>query len=324
MTTNDQDGLDHLVIGGGLRGLRATRSLRSANPSAHVRLVERNAAPGGSARTLRSEGYSCELGRFALTETDLGELIQPLPKMPPAVSAMPTAGTGHLWNGQHLLPIAVTPAPWSFRGGLEDLVTAYRRELGDSLLLGRAATALTPMPDGWTTTLVGEVPAAIAARRVTMALSTTDAARLLAQLDPRLQDTSQRLATDSRAFLFAGFTAADAHALTGYGVLPADGVTTDLAEAIFCTNVFERRAMPGHALVRIEVGGELARRDDPDLAAAAVAELGRWTGLTARPRFLRVHRFTLERRDAAWLECRARIQALVQLATGLHWLPPRD
>ncbi|MBK8099869.1 MAG: NAD(P)-binding protein [Planctomycetes bacterium] len=321
----DGNEFQHLLIGSSLAGLHAAQSLRAKDPSGRIRLIEQTPAPGGSTRTLRSEGYVCELGPFAVTENELRERTEPLPKPPPAIPALPAAAGGHVWTGERLVPTAVLSPPWSFRGGMEDLVTAYRRELGDCLQLGRAATMVTPGPDGWQVTLGGEVRATLAAPRLTLALSTTSAARLLARLEPRLHDTSQRLATEPRAFVFAGFTISEVQDhLTGYGIVPADGVVTDLAEVIFCTNVFERRAMPGHALVRIEVGGGLTSRADPDLAAAATAELGRWTGMTARPRFVRVHRFASERRDAAWLECRTRIQSLTELASGLLWLPPRD
>ena len=45
----------------------------------------------------------------------------------------------------------------SFPSGSEELVQACRRELGDTLWLGREVNAVQPTEAGWQVTLAGEV-----------------------------------------------------------------------------------------------------------------------------------------------------------------------
>jgi hypothetical protein len=124
-----------------------------------------------------------------------------------------------------------------------------------------------------------------------------------------------RLAREPRAFAFLGGVGDPPH-LRGYGIAPADGVETPLAEAIFCTQVFAGRALPGRFLVRCELAGEAAAADATALAAAEV-ELRRFTGTSAEFGFRKVHRFVRDVRDGALAECRARLHTIAGRATGL-------
>ncbi|MBL8754904.1 MAG: NAD(P)-binding protein, partial [Planctomycetes bacterium] len=45
---------DHIVLGAGLRGLRAALELRRTTPTANLLVVEAEPAPGGSVRTQRT------------------------------------------------------------------------------------------------------------------------------------------------------------------------------------------------------------------------------------------------------------------------------
>lgn len=317
----DRPVLDQLVIGAGPTGLQRALAARRENRS--VLLLEREPVPGGPLRTLRIEGFTCELGSFALPASEYDALAAGLPHPPPAAALQPEARQGQVWDGQRLRPAPVHGEPRAGRTGLEDLVTAHRRELGPALRSGRAVTTLRPVAAGWTAELGGEVPAHETARAVDICTSLPSAARLLARLDPALGAAAGRLQREGAAHVFLGTwqDPATAAALPGYGIL-ADPPAGVLREAIFCSNAFARRAPPGKCLVRIEVTAAGARLDDDALAAAAERELRRLTGLPGPILFRRVHRFAQTVRDGAWTECGVRLRELVRTVPGVHWCGP--
>ncbi|HEX5053314.1 MAG TPA: FAD-dependent oxidoreductase [Planctomycetota bacterium] len=313
------DGVQTLVLGAGWRGLLGALRSRRERPEASLAVLEAAPHPGGSIRTLRTNGFVCELGPFAFPRAEIEPALALLQRAPPLVDALPGAAVGMLFTGDALAPIAVDPAPVSFRTGAEEFVQACRRELGDALRLGRAATAIRPDRDGWSVDLGGEVPSTLRTQRLLVALPIATAAHLLAPLDPALAASAERLQKSERAFAFFGGHAGDAPELRGHGILPAEGLETPLAEAIFCTQVFAGRALPGRFLVRCELGGPTAG-DDASLLAVAEAELRRWTGLRCALPFQKLHRFLVEEQDAARVECRVRLAGLAARAPGLTML----
>lgn len=304
---------DHVVLGAGLRGLEAALRWRRERPDASLLAVDAAPRPGGSVRTQRSNGFVCELGPFAFAREEVEPLLALLARAPGLLEPLPGARRGARCDGAGLVPVDVAPLPVSFATGNEELPQACRRELGPALRLGRTAAALRPTADGVEIDLAGEAPGTLLAGRLTMALPLQAVASLLAPFDRQLPLVADRIGAERRAFVHLGGTSPGLRALHGYGIVAAEGAATPMAEAIFCTRVFPRRALGGRALVRVELAPPAEAADDDDaLTALAVAELERWTGVRAAPDFVRVDRGTAGLEDAAAVECRARLRAITQ------------
>lgn len=304
---------DVVVLGAGRRGLAAALRVRAERPGARLLVVDERAWPGGSVRTLRSNGFVCELGPFAFAAAELAPLCALLARPPAVLAALPTAASGWHFTGGRLEPAAVEEPPCSFRTGNEELAQACRRELGAALRLGRAATAIEPA-DGFQIQLGGEVPTRIVTAHLVVALPERAAARLLGRFDPNLPALADRLATAPAAMVFLGGLQAEAPELRGYGILPGPDVASPVGEAIFCDQVFAGRALPGRCLVRLECD---AAGTDADVLATAEAELRRWSGTRAAFAFGSVHPFAREVPDGARVECRSRLRALPARVPGL-------
>lgn len=309
---------DAIVVGAGRRGLAAAAGLRRANPGSRLLVVESAPAPGGSIRTQRTNGFVCELGRFAFGQTELTPLLDLLERPPAPLEALPAAASGWLRTTRGNEPVAVDPKPLSFRSGNEELAQAFRRELGPCLRLGRTASAVAHDGHGFVVTLAGEPPAALRTRALHLAIPAAAAGSLLARFDPALTDVAARVRTEPRAFAFLGGDRAAAPELTGYGVLLADDLDSPLAEAIFCSEVFPARALPGRFLVRAELASARPNATDDELLDAAAAELRVWTGTRAEFGLRKLHRFAVPVADGALVECRARLRALPARVPGLH------
>lgn len=312
---------DVVIVGGGLRGMRAALQTVADRPGAKVLCAEAAPQPGDDVRSQRSNGFVCELGPFAFTRGEVDALLAPLAARPRVVHARAAADAGWLFDGEDRRPLRVAPEPLSFATGCEDIVQAYRRQLGQALRLGREVTALSPRDDGaFGVRLGGESPTELIAEEVVIATSHASAARTLAAFEAELPQVAARIGADARAFVWFGGIAAQAPELTGYGVLPHPDLATDVAELIFCTEVFDNRAMPGRALVRAEVSGDLSR-GDAELTLAVEAELRRWTGVTAPFGFTKVHRFATVAADGDATECRARVEEIARRVPGMSLAP---
>lgn len=310
--------IDLLVVGAGWSGLIAALTARRAGSDTSLVVVEAAPQPGGSVRTQRSNGFACELGAFAYGREDLDPLLQLLSTPPVPIEALASGRNGWSWDGTALAPIELAAVPWSFRSGNEELAQACRRELGPALRLGRAVVAVRAHRGGFEVDLAGEVPATLHTRELHLCTPTDVAARWLGALDPGLV-AAERIRREPRAFVFLGGYQRDLPELTGYGVLPVAGEDHTLAEAIFCSQVFPGRALPGQLLVRLEAHGSVLDGDDATVVQAALAELRRWTGCGDRFGFTKVHRFTTEVGDGALVECRTRLRGLVSRVPGLRW-----
>ena len=309
-----------VAIGAGLGGLQ--RGLAAQRSGAQVLVLDRKPIPGDSVRTLRSEGFSCELGPFALDQDAYDRACQSLENPPPRVVLQDAARFGQVYSGKELLRTPVEGSPVSGRSGTADLVSAYRRELGEALWLGRKVTALQRADSGMRLQL-GEDPTTICtAAQVDLCMGVDAAAKLLAPLDARLHDPLTQLRQQPRAFVFLG-TWQDQHvqsAWHGYGLV-TDPPQATLREAIFCSNAFAHRAVAGKALVRIEVDAQPEALDEEAIALAAETELRKITGWGGTTLFRRVHRFTEPVRDGAFTECQARLRDLCEQVPELHWTP---
>lgn len=307
---------DHVVVGAGLRGLLAALRLLHTEADSSLLVVDAAATPGGSVQTVRTNGFLCELGPFAFRRVEIQPLLDRLPAPPPAIELEPAARTGSLWSPAGLQPVALDPVPVGFRSGSEALVQACRRHLGSRLRLGRAVTALAVGGTGFRLELGGEVATGLITRRLTLGLPTAAAGRLLGPFEPALGDAAQRIGHERRAFAWFGGLAAEAPELRGFGLAPAPGVPTPLAELLFASEHFPGRARPGHFLLR----AELAAPPDAEpaaLLAIAEAEARRWTGTRAAFPFRKLHAFEIERPDGALVECRTRLRTMSQRLPGL-------
>ncbi len=65
--------VDLLIVGAGLRGLRAALTNRREHPTANLALVEEQPQPGGTFRTQRSNGFARLLASFVATRSDLAQ-----------------------------------------------------------------------------------------------------------------------------------------------------------------------------------------------------------------------------------------------------------
>jgi len=310
---------DSIVIGGGLGGLTAALRLRRARPDANVAVVEAEPAPGGALRTVRSNGFVCELGPFAFADEEVRPTLDLLARPPRTVTAPPGL-QGAWFDGERLHPVAVDPLPVSFATGAEELVQACRRELGDVLRLGRAVLRVLPDDDGFAMTLGGDVEATLRARELVVAVDAAAASGLLGGFDPMLPEIGQHIGRERRAFVFLGGLRSAAQELRGYGVLAADDLPDPVLEAIFCTEVFPNRALHDRCLTRVELTGGsdgALPGDDAALEALAEATLRAWTGTAAEFGFRKTHRFSTPIAGGALTECRIRIAELTRRVPGL-------
>ncbi|MFN7587581.1 MAG: FAD-dependent oxidoreductase [Planctomycetota bacterium] len=320
MTTAERDPpFDVLVLGAGLRGLRAALATRRTTPTTQLLVVDRAPQPGGSVRTVRTNGFVCEHGPIGFWRDELDATLSLLQHAPTPLAALPTARSGFVFDGERR-PIDVTELPWSFRTGNEELVQACRRELGSTLRLGRAVTAITAATgDGFRVALAGDPPGEVRAHELVVALPLDTTARLLGAFDPALPDVATRLRQEARALVWLGTDAAAMPEAQGYGLVPAADFASPLLEVVFCTQVFAGRALPGRALVRCEV----SLPDGADEAAAiaiAERELRHWTGTQATFGLQKATPFVhLHEDDAAAIECRARLRDLAVRVPGLRF-----
>ncbi len=312
---------DHIVLGAGMRGLHAAVHWRRLHPTGQLLVVDAAPAPGGSLRTQRTNGFACELGPFAFTREELAPILGLLTTPPQPIAALPAARSGLLRTATGNRPLAVTPEPLSFRSGIEELPQACRRELGNALRLGRAATRLDHDGTGFVVTLDGQVETTVAATQLTVALPDRTAARLLARFDPALGDVAARITESERAFAFFGGARPDWPDLAGYGIVPDDGIESPLTELIFCSEVFPGRAMAGRFLVRAEIADAPASVPEPELLAIAAAEVRRWTGTRAPFGLQKLHRFVIEAPDGHRVETRQRLASLCGRVPGFAVAP---
>ena len=311
---------DHVVLGAGLRGLAAALAHRRERPEASLLVIDAAPHAGGSVRTQRSNGFVCELGPFAFARGEIAPLLAALDRPPPLVEPLPEGRRGWRFDGGAPTEGAGDPLPVSFASGTEELPQACRRELGAALRLGRTAAALRPTAAGWEIELGGEAATCIDAARVTLALPATASARLLGAFDRELPNVAARVGAEPRAFVFVGGHGGAWRELRGHGVLPTEAVDTPVAELLFCTQVFARRALSGRTLVRAEVAA--ADAGDAALVPLVLATLQAWTGVglaapSSNVAFSKVHRFAVDADPGAAVELQTRLGAVAARCTGL-------
>ena len=188
----------------------------------------------------------------------------------------------------------VAPVFASVRGGLGRLPAQVAARLtagGATVRTGATVRALRRTPDGWRL-VVGPTRDAevVLADAVVLAVPAASAARLLSTVARPAADvlsTVEYASVGLVTFAFAASDVADRLHGTGFLVPPVDG--RFLKAATYSSNKWgwlAKRA-PDLALVRTSVGRhhEVSdlQRDDADLAALALADLGAATGIVSKP-----------------------------------------
>lgn len=287
-----------LVVGAGLEGLACAWRRLQSEPGLDLRIVERSPEPGGQARTLRIEGYRCELGPQLLR---LGPRLLELTTALGLETIAPR--TPLSWSGDEpqILPYLVRglggePGPQvTFRTGVEELVQALRRRLQDRLWLGRRASSLSLAQGGARLQLDGEPAQSFIADEVWLCVPPADAALLLQESDPEQADRLR--AADFRRLtnVWLGLRESEVEELVGAGSVLTAGGGDPLLAVLHCSRIADRQSLPGNFLLRLVLEhSRLPAGADLD-ATAQLAES--WfrarTGCAAQVLFRRV-------RHVAW------------------------
>jgi oxygen-dependent protoporphyrinogen oxidase len=183
--------------------------------------------------------------------------------------------------------------PVSFPGGLGELPAALARSLGGRRREARAAE-IAPMAGGWR--VVTENGATIDSERLVVATPAAATAALLSPHAPEAAAALRAIPHAPVAVVCAGFrAAADLGVdLDAYGFVVARGEGVGLLGCQYETSVFPDRAPEGGVLLRALLGGTfdpaLVDADDGAIAAQAIGDLRRVTGLRRDPDFVDVWR----------------------------------
>jgi oxygen-dependent protoporphyrinogen oxidase len=207
------------------------------------------------------------------------------------------------------------------------LVLASRlAELGVGIRTRVTVRALERTPTGWRL-VTGPVPAPeeLTADAVVLAVPPAPAARLLADAAPPAAAELARVATASVALVAALVPREALAGLPGSGVLvpPVEGHAVKAATFSSAKWGWVDALDPRHVVVRASLGraGEEAvlQRDDADLAALALADLGGLLGRELRPVATRVVRWggALPQPAVGHAEAMERVEAAVAGVPGL-------
>ena len=182
---------------------------------------------------------------------------------------------------------------FSFRDGLQTLITALARELSDSIRVRSGVKELRQTEAGWRLTVVHDqvemnyehdavLLAAPAFKLADIAVH-SDAAAPLAPL--------REIVYAPAASVVLGFRREDvAHPLDGFGVLVPEVERRNILGAIFSSSLFPHRAPAGHVTISCYIGGmrapELAALDTPSAVSVVVEDLRAMLGVKGKPVFV--------------------------------------
>jgi oxygen-dependent protoporphyrinogen oxidase len=217
----------------------------------------------------------------------------------------------------------------SFDNGIESLVAALGRSLGDAVRLGTSVEALQPPaePGRGPWTIRTSEPATLTADHVVVATNAHAASRLLAPVHAELASLLDAIRFVPMVVVCLGFDAAAADArFDGFGFLVPKGESARILGAMWESSIFEGRAPAGHSLVRLMLGGGrdpgVVALDDGEIVAVARQDLKDACGVTTPPAFVRVFRQRpgLPQYAVGHAARVARIDELAAQHRGLHLL----
>jgi oxygen-dependent protoporphyrinogen oxidase len=192
---------------------------------------------------------------------------------------------------------APSGAVLSFEGGLETLVRALERALGEAVHRSVPVRELSPRAGGWRLATVREGrPESLEVDRVVLATPAWAAAELVRPLDGTLAGELTGIPYAAIAVVHLGYARAEAGAVPeGFGLLVPEREGRSLLGCIFASSPFPFRAPRDGLLLTCLVGGarhpERVAWEDAALVAAVREELRVVLGLAAAPRLIRVHRW---------------------------------
>ena len=195
---------------------------------------------------------------------------------------------------------AVPPArpPFvAFPGGMAELVRRMEERLdGVTVLRGTAADAVRRRGGGYI------VDVSDGGRReadaLILAAPAHETARLVASLDPGMQDRLRLIPFASTVVIHLAYRRSDvAHPLDGYGYLIPSVERSDLVACSWISQKWEGRAPADRVLLRL-FAGRFGRRDllgtpDEELFGIARGELSATLGITAEPVLQKIHRWDM-------------------------------
>ncbi|HKO90065.1 MAG TPA: protoporphyrinogen oxidase [Polyangiaceae bacterium] len=181
----------------------------------------------------------------------------------------------------------------AFRGGMQALIDALARALGERVQLGHMVTALARDPDGLSVEVKGAWHGYDA---VLIALPAHVAGQVLYGLNPPLAHKLFEIEYASAVTVTFGYTRADiAHPLDAYGfVVPALEGRRIIAST-WASAKYAGRAPADKALIRVFIGGHkgqhLMGESDASLTEIARRELSALLGIERAPEWSRLVRY---------------------------------
>lgn len=214
-------------------------------------------------------------------------------------------------------PLGAPRRLFSFRGGMEVLVTALTSALGPVVQTGQAVSAVVPVGGAWE---VRTATSALSARQVVMAVEPEVAAQLLPGGD--------RLPALPRSPIAAVHLAWPAEAVTarldGFGWLCGPEQRRDALGALWVSSVFPGHA-PGRVLVRVMMGGtrdpDVGRQVRSVLVARARSVVGAVEGIDLPPEHsdVALHRVGIPQYPVGWARAVAGWQRSLPGVSLLGW-----
>lgn len=181
----------------------------------------------------------------------------------------------------------------SFEDGMQTLPRAIELRWSKHIRMGTAVERIERNGDRWILIAKG---VRFEARRVILAVEAYTAARLLADIDPRLSDAlasieypplATAVSIHDRAFI--------AHPLDGFGMLVPEVERRNILGVIFSSTLFPNRAPDGMVALTTFLGGdrqpELARADDATIERIVQIEHEQLLGISAPPVRIAIHRW---------------------------------
>jgi oxygen-dependent protoporphyrinogen oxidase len=196
------------------------------------------------------------------------------------------------------VPGAPARAPFlTFPEGTAELVRSLEARLDGVLILhGTGVESVRRRGRGFNVELdTGE---ALPADALIFSTPAHETARLIAPLDPGMQELLGLIPFASTVVIHLGYRSADiAHPLDGYGYLIPSVENSDLVACTWTSRKWEGRAPDDRVLLRL-MAGRFGRRDllgrtDEELFGLARGELTATLGITAEPVLQRLHRWDL-------------------------------
>jgi oxygen-dependent protoporphyrinogen oxidase len=187
---------------------------------------------------------------------------------------------------------------FSFRGGLQTMIDALARELGDSIRLRSAVKELRQTETGWRVTVLhDQFEMTREHEAVLLAAPSFKLANIAVHSDAAVSLVPLReIVYAPAASVVLGFRRQDvAHSLDGFGVLVPEVERRNILGAIFSSSLFPHRAPAGHVTISCYLGGmrapELAACDTASAVALVVSDLRAMLGVSGQPVFVHHTRF---------------------------------